>query len=170
MKTPIEVPPDIRDYLAVNDSGQLIWIKTTHPRITLGAIAGSIQKSTGYQNVKFRGRNYRAHRVVFFLHHGWCPAIIDHIDGDRLNNQISNLRPALHKENIRNSKVYENNTSGVKGVRATANGTFQASLMLDGKTVFSGTFPNKSEAIAARRMAEIKYHGVEWTTAYQSSL
>ena len=73
----------------------------------------------GYLIIKLDGTLYRAHRIVYALVHGDCPNNfeIDHINGDKLNNKISNLRLASRNQNMKNIKIYKNNTSGFIGVR-----------------------------------------------------
>jgi hypothetical protein len=76
--------------------------------------AGS--KSGPYVNVSINKIRYQEHRLVFLMFHGITPQIIDHIDGNRQNNNISNLRASTHTENLRNSKRPKHNQSGYKNV------------------------------------------------------
>ena len=93
--------------------GKLFWkiAKGT----ALGAEAGSIHKS-GYKLTGVNKRLYMNHRLIFLMHYGYLPKHLDHIDGDKTNNRIENLREATHQENIWNRKIHKNNKSGVKGV------------------------------------------------------
>jgi hypothetical protein len=70
----------------------------------------------GYRKVWIGGREYLCHRIIFFLIHGYCPDIIDHIDRDKLNNRPDNLRESTHHLNNHNKEGNSNNTSGIKGV------------------------------------------------------
>jgi hypothetical protein len=83
----------------------------------VGQVAGCIHKGTGYIHVKIKGKAYKAHRLVFLYHHGYMPECVDHIDGDKTNNKIENLRAATKEENCRNQKVRSTNKSGYKGVK-----------------------------------------------------
>lgn len=96
--------------------GNLYWKVSTTNSITVGQIAGTATNDAGYKIVGIGGKTYRAHRIIFLYHHGYIPNKIDHIDGDRSNNKIENLRPATNEENSRNSKLSKINKSGVKGV------------------------------------------------------
>ena len=58
----------------------------------------------------------KAHRLIYLMHHGYLPKIVDHIDGNPKNNQIENLREALMIENVWNQKKRSTNTTGVKGI------------------------------------------------------
>lgn len=70
---------------------------------------------TDYIRFMYKGKLYYAHRVVFWLHHGFLPENVDHINGDRKDNRIENLREASKSENQWNRKKCKRNTSGVKG-------------------------------------------------------
>src|SRR5260221_9155909 len=62
------------------------------------------------------GKQYLAHRVIWFLVNNYWAEEIDHIDRNRQNNKISNLRDVPHKTNTQNVSKHKDNTSGVKGV------------------------------------------------------
>jgi hypothetical protein len=83
-----------------------------------GDVAGSLGKK-GYYLVDFRGRKRTVHQIVWELFNGEIPAnmCIDHIDGDKLNNKIDNLRLSDTRTNNRNSNKNTNSKSGVVGVR-----------------------------------------------------
>ncbi len=83
----------------------------------VGQVAGCVHKGTGYIHVKIKGKAYKAHRLIFLYHHGYLPDFVDHIDGDKTNNKIENLRAATKEENCRNQKVRSTNKSGYKGVK-----------------------------------------------------
>lgn len=78
-------------------------------------IAGH-QRKNGYCEIGVLGKVHKLHRVIFLYHHGWMPNIVDHIDGNILNNNIENLREANCCENIWNSKLNKRNKTGTKGV------------------------------------------------------
>lgn len=83
----------------------------------IGQVAGCVHKGSGYIHVKIKAKAYKAHRLVFLYHHGYMPECVDHIDGDKTNNKIENLRAATKEENCRNQKVRSTNKSGYKGVK-----------------------------------------------------
>ena len=71
--------------------------------------AGWIEKN-GYSATNIKGVRYRVHRLIYQFHHGSCPDFIDHIDGNKQNNNIENLRPATMSENNQNSSIVEEKT------------------------------------------------------------
>lgn len=120
-----------------------------------------VLSSKGYIRVSIDGRTYAAHRVVFAMATGkWPDDQIDHINGDKADNRISNLREANNRENNRNKKVFSNNRLGVKGVyKRPASGRYQARIMHCGKSICLGTFLSKEDAIDAYNAAAILMHG-----------
>jgi hypothetical protein len=97
--------------------GILYWKFRAANRIKVGSPAGSIDPSTGYHKTYVYGKFYKTHRVIFLYHHGYLPEFVDHIDGNKINNKIENLRPTTKSQNAMNQKVRADNKSGTKGVR-----------------------------------------------------
>ena len=88
---------------------------------------------------------------------------VDHIDRDIHNNRKKNLRECTHQENIFNSSIGKNNTSGIIGVNYNSTkGTWVASLMKNGKHVFTKNYTSKDDAIKSRLLAEIEFFGKEF--------
>jgi hypothetical protein len=106
-----------------------------------------------------RQPEWKQHRIVWAMHYGqWPTKNIDHIDGNRANNAIKNLREATHQENSRNLRMPKNNTSGHIGVNFhKQSGKWMAYIKANGKWVYLKTHANIEDAIAARQAAEIKY-------------
>lgn len=97
------------------------------------------------------------HRFIMNAEKGM---VVDHIDGDTMNNRKYNLRVCLHKENSRNSKHRKNNSSGYKGVSwFKRTNKWMAHIMVDKKHKTLGYFDNIEDAVNARRIAEKKYFG-----------
>ena len=123
----------------------------------VGKVAGSID-SSGYLQVKLEGTPVLVHRIIYYLYHNSFPEQIDHIDRNRLNNRISNLRPATNMTNQHNAGMKKNNTSGVTGVHYK-NGKWQARIQCNRKRIQLGTFETIEEASKAYQKGKEIYHG-----------
>ena len=130
-----------------------------------GNIAGSIQRPTGKKNqyriISINGQFIFAHRAAYIMHCGEIPdgMYVDHIDGNGLNNALSNLRVVSNKENSRNMRRYENNTSGCTGVSFDkARGRWAAAIFVDKKHIYLGRHKTIFEAACARKSAEVKFN------------
>ena len=160
------LPPleELKEFLDYNpDTGIFTWKKQVALNITVGQKAGVMNSWTYYTQIAFKGIEYRAHRLAYYMHHGIDPLekLVDHIDGDKSNNKINNLRLASKSENGRNRvNLPSNNTSGVIGVCWDKKAKkWKAYIMINGKTKHLGYFINKEDAIKARKEGEIKYFG-----------
>lgn len=143
-------------------TGRMIWKKVLGNRTKPGSICGGNIDGKGYGRVCFEGKQYRAHRVAWALHYGKEPmGVIDHINGDKLDNRISNLRDVTQQENVFNSKLGKNNSSRITGVVWHKKAEkWCAQIMVNRKQIYLGLFESKNKAIKARKNAEQKYFGV----------
>lgn len=137
--------------------GQLIKkIKSTGTKV--GSIAGSLHH-TGYVQIGIKGKKYSAHRLIFLYHHGYLPKEIDHIDGNRSNNLIENLRAATVEQNRHNRKLSKNNTSGIKGVSWHKNAKkWTVNLMTNKKLKNFGFYFDIDYAKFVAEFIRSKYH------------
>ena len=118
------------------------------------------ENEKGYYRIELGGRRYFAHRLAWYLHYGeWPSAMIDHINGDRKDNRIANLRLANQSQNSANAKRYSNNSTGYKGVSERRPGQFRASVRKDGKLRHLGTFSTPEAAYDAYVEAANDLHG-----------
>ena len=86
--------------------------------------------------------------------------LVDHEDGDGLNNQRINLRPATHRQNVRNSVMYSNNTSGFRGVHWHMGGQkWAARIQINNKSVYLGIYSNPEDAARAYDARAIEVDG-----------
>ena len=95
--------------------GKLYWKFSVARNVKPGAFAGTV-KVDGYGSLKIKGKQYLTHRIIFLYHHGYIPEFLDHINTDKLDNRIENLREATKAQNNRNCGKRKDNTSGIKGV------------------------------------------------------
>lgn len=127
--------------------------------ISVGDVAGW-KAGNGYQMVGYKGGSIYSHRAIFLMHHGYLPDIVDHVDRDISNNRIENLRAATKAQNAWNSKLFETNTSGVRGVYwHKARKTWNAGFLHNKKKIHVGVFKTFEEAVAAINAARQKHYG-----------
>lgn len=159
-----ELTVDLLNHLFEYDkeTGNLIWKIKPSSRghsVKVGDIAGTL-KSHGYLCVGINYNSYRAHRLIFLMHKGYLPKTIDHINGDKLDNRIENLRAATVGQNQHNRKTNANNTSGYKGVGWNkAQKKWVARITLERKNIHLGYFANVEEAAEVVRKAREELHG-----------
>lgn len=124
-----------------------------------GTEAFKSRNMMGYCRGIINGKSYRAHRVAWLLHFGTWPTFsIDHINGVKSDNRISNLRDVTHDENQRNRCAPKCNSSGVMGVsRDKETGRWQSYISCDGERFNLGRFNDFDEAVSARKAAERRY-------------
>lgn len=141
--------------------GLLYWKGVTHPnkQSLMDKPAGSIHK-TGYRHITWMGKVHKAHRLIFMLHHGYLPPEVDHINGDRQDNRIENLRAADRSQNQCNRDVLANNTSGYAGVSwHKKSQSWLVRVMKNGKTVVNKYFKDLELAGLVATEARSLYHG-----------
>ena len=146
-----------KEYFEYRD-GFLIWKKRSGTRGLAGTRAGKLRKD-GYFDVGLKGKYYLVHRIVYALHYGIFPEVVDHVNRDRSDNRVENLRSADSCKNAWNSTISTSNTTGVKGVRRTYNGKFEARVAVKGNTIQVGTFNTLEEASDALDKIRQKEHG-----------
>lgn len=148
----------IKDYLKYDpETGIFTWIKSTYRRGRPGSIAGC-KSAYGYWRIPFMGRYYFAHRLAWFFTYGVIPDFqIDHMNRDRMDNRIANLRPAACVENNFNA-AGKGCRTGVKGVVKNGN-RFYGRVHFKYKSYNAGSFGSLEEAEAAVKELREKLHG-----------
>ena len=124
-------------------------------RKSTGMIVGTVcVKRSGHKQLRvhFNGKAYLVHRLIWAIVYGVNPESgIDHIDGNPLNNKISNLRLANQDVNNKNKRVYANSKSGISGVSyRERDNTWIARVQHNKKMINIGSFNNLLDAAAAR--------------------
>jgi hypothetical protein len=141
------------------ETGLFVWLQQRHSRYPIGSQAGISETRVpgyGYVIISLDGVPYKAHRLAWLYVHGEMPAaIVDHINRDKTDNRIANLRLATRSENARNIGRRRDNTSGITGVVfLPKTNRWAAKLTINSWSRFLGSFATKEEAIAARLKAE----------------
>jgi len=136
-----------------------LYNRINRGRVTAGTIAGC-RTSDGYINIGFKGKKYPAHRLIYIYHHGNIPDgyVVDHINKNKRDNRISNLRAVPVKQNSRNARVKSNNKYGVTGVsweRRTKK--WHAQIMVNGRNKGLGRYKFFENAVIAHYQGEMKY-------------
>lgn len=126
-----------------------------------GRVAGTICKRSGYVSISVYNKRYYAHRLAWlYTNCVWPIEQIDHINGIRNDNRISNLREATKNENQRNKKIQTNNSSGYKGVYFDTNrNRWRACIRVNNKLIHLGSYIKLIDAAIAYQTASISYHG-----------
>jgi len=132
-----------------------------------GLVAGSIDRH-GYREITVDGKRYRAHRLIWLWHKGVMPENeIDHINQNRMDNSIDNLRDVTHMENHHNMPIQKNSSTGVGGVHwFKRTKKWQAYINVNGVRKNLGYFFNKIDAIEARLLEELE-HGFHYNHGKQ---
>lgn len=109
----------------------------------------------GYVQIGVNGKKVWAHRLAWFLTYGKWPDQIDHVDGDKSNNRLSNLRSVSPVEQAKNKPTFRSNSSGHRGVfYDTKRNRWRSYIHSDNKFVHLGRFKTFDEAVKARLEAE----------------
>lgn len=144
------------------DGGELIENTTRgqNKYAIKGNLVGSMS-FLGYKVTKINGKAYKVHRLIFLYQNGYLPKFIDHINGNRSDNRIENLREASLHENARNIEKRNGKTSRYKGGFCRGSGIRQwrAALSFEGKTRQLGSFETELEAAMAYNISAIQYFG-----------
>ena len=154
---PTPLKSRIHDLLTYQE-GKLLWKKSGNGR-NVGDEAGMVTEK-GYRRIKVDGKMHMAHRLVWAYHFNEVPDCLDHIDEDKLNNSVINLRPATKAENGCNITHRRNNKSGVKGVYwANREQKWAAELSINKQIKRLGYFDDIELADLVVTEARNKYHG-----------
>lgn len=152
----------LRESLDYNpETGEFHWKVAVARRTRVGSLAGHVNKFSGYLQIRVGYSLYYAHRLAWLLTYGeWPEGVIDHADGNCLNNRVDNLRDVSQMVNTQNhQEANSNNKVGLLGVSFNkASGRFVARIWCDGKNKHLGYFTTPEEAHAAYLVAKRELH------------
>jgi hypothetical protein len=145
---------DLFDYV----DGKLYWKVGGTGKIK-GSEAGMITEK-GYRRIRVQNQLHMAHRLIWAYHYDTVPAWIDHVDEDKLNNRVENLRAATKEQNGYNISRRKNNRSGVKGMYwSTRDKKWVCELSVNKKICRVGYFDDFDLAELVISEARALYHG-----------
>lgn len=143
------------------ETGDFTRLKVFGNSAKIGSIAGSKTVNTRkpYLRISIDNKFYPCHRLVWLYMYGHFPENeIDHLDGNGTNNKLQNLRHVLHRDNGKNIRLKKNNKSGYCGVYWDKRRKVWISQIKDkGRNNYLGSFRSLTEAVIARKKAEVKY-------------
>ena len=151
---------NILDDIFEYDCGALKWKARRSSNAMAGHNAGTVRPDC-YLQVSLFGKTQLVHRVIWKMHNGPIPdgMEIDHINHDRLDNRIENLRIVSRQENSVNLSKRIDNTSGIVGVSWSKRmGKWRARISVNKKEISLGFFSDINDAGRARKNAEIYYN------------
>lgn len=115
----------------------------------------------GYHGIRIDRALILVHRLIWVLHYGeWPKGELDHINGDKFDNRIENLRDCTKSQNMRNQKLRRDSTSGFPGVhfcRDKKNKPWVARIGMRGTWKTLGYFATREEAIDCRKREQVKF-------------
>jgi hypothetical protein len=161
LKEIVEYNPETGDFIIRDHQNPPnVKFKTPHRKSGYKLQCKSKHNGKYYFVGRFDGRLYRLHRIAFLYMTGLMPKIIDHIDGNGLNNKWSNLRSCSQSENMRNQKLSKLSKYGFKGVSLSKEKKkYRANIVLNYKQKHLGYFNTPEEAYAAYCAAAKELHG-----------
>lgn len=137
----------------IPETGVLLQ-KKKRPKVAVGMVAGGVTPK-GYRYIQLFGRKYAAHRLVWLIEHGKFPEMfIDHIDRNKLNNCIENLREVTEKQNNENKRHQKNSSTGIRGVSFVPKlRKYKAQIQHNGINHYLGVFDSPLDAAEAYKKA-----------------
>ena len=156
----------LREVLAYDqETGILTWKYQVSRNIKPGQVAGCINQY-GYRKVAIDKKTMLVHRVIWAIVHGEFPnGLIDHINRDRLDNRISNLRIANDAQNAAN-KSQSPGARNIRGVTRLKSGKFQAAI--GGGRKYLGVFDTAEDAKEFYELASAMLYG-EFSPYYKAA-
>jgi len=147
----------VRELFSYKDG--ILYHNISGRRKRVGAIAGNMDD--GRVRVFINGKQYYRSRIVFLYHSGFIPKYLDHIDGDTLNDRMSNLRQCTISQNGMNRGSGKNSSSQYKGVHwDKSRDKWCSQILVNGNKKHLGRFAKEKDAAMAYDKAANELHGI----------
>lgn len=143
----------LENFKYLKNKGVLIRLKTTNrnSKFFEGKIAGTIDKN-GYRSVSVNNKKYLIHRLIWFIENKEWPICVDHINGNKLDNRIENLRAVSNRQNSQNSHNHrKGKLVGCSFFKRDQ--TWMSQIVIKGKKKYLGSFPTEQKAHEAYKNA-----------------
>ena len=146
--------------------GEFTYKLINHSRKKAGKAAGTIT-SSGYIVISVDGKSYKAHRLAWLFVYGKMPVgQIDHINGDKRDNRISNLRDVPARGNSQNKKIHRDGKDLIGTQKNPETDTYYVQLSISGKKVYLGSYRTIELALEAYNEAS-SANSLEWVIEYK---
>ncbi|QLG87668.1 HNH endonuclease [Chitinibacter bivalviorum] len=142
------------------ESGEFIWISRNKNNVRSGRTAGHL-RSNGYIEIRIKGKSYLAHRLAFLYVLNELPESsrqIDHINGNRMDNRISNLRLATPSQNLQNQRTGRGRSKMLGAIWDQKRNKWVAQIKVNGKRKYLGMFETPEGAHSAYLKAKKELH------------
>lgn len=149
----------LRELVSYNpETGAFHWIVDKSSKARAGCRIGSAH-TAGYLTVRVDGTAHLLHRLAWLYTHGrWPVDQIDHINGDRADNRLANLRECSNAQNCQNVRAHADGSGMIGASFDKRRGKWVAGIGVSGRRHFLGYFPTQREAHAAYLFAKARFH------------
>lgn len=141
------------------ETGKCFWAKKITKKTVVGEEAGSVRPD-GYCRIRFKGKYYYRHRVIFYERNRFLPDVVDHIKEVDNGDGVGNIQAATHQQNMMKQNINSLNKSGCPGVSwDTQRNKWLSTIKKDGKNIYIGRFASYDDAVTARINKEKELFG-----------
>lgn len=157
----MEITQELINTLFDYKDGVLYWkAKSSKCSVVkIGDIAGNVDPTNNRNRVRINGKNHLRSILIFILHHGYRPEIVDHIDRDKSNDRIENLRAADRFTNARNKTSAKNSHSKYLGVTLNPNKSWRAQIVVNKRHYYLGKFECEDTAALIYNREAVRHFG-----------
>jgi hypothetical protein len=149
MKLPIQTQQDILNQFRYCSLTGNLYHRVERQKVNIYKRAGS-PSSSGYLQVRLQNKAYPVHQLIYWMHYGHKPGVVDHINGNKMDNRIENLRECTHTQNLWNQGKRKNGKNQYKNVYKTPSGKFAVRISVNNKLTHFGTYFTEEEAVFRR--------------------